>query len=83
MTSKPKAGAKNKEKSGSKAASAQVSAQQVATIRASAAPKGCCTISSPGEKDRSIPNITEAECNAIMGAHPESVTDWVVGDCAK
>ena len=51
-------------------------------LKASAAPKGCCTISSEGAPDRDIPNITEAECDAIAIAHPESATHWEKGSCA-
>jgi hypothetical protein len=49
---------------------------------AAAAPKGCCTVSQPGAADRDIPGLTKAECNAIEGAHPGSVTHWIQGSCA-
>jgi len=49
---------------------------------ASAAPKGCCTIESPGAPDRDVSGLTEAECGAIQNAHPGTVTHWVKGSCA-
>jgi hypothetical protein len=49
---------------------------------AAVAPKGCCTIESPGAPDRDVGGLTQAECAAIENAHPDSVTHWVKGSCA-
>lgn len=51
-------------------------------LKAAAAPKGCCVIETEGAPDRNIPNLTEAECDAIQTAHPDTATHWFQGDCA-
>jgi hypothetical protein len=52
-------------------------------MMAAAFPKGCCTITAPGVKDRQIPGVTQAECNSIAATHPGSVGQWVEGACAE
>ena len=55
--------------------------QLVARPRA-AVTTGCCTIAAPGLPDRDIPNVTEAECDAIANLQPGAVAHWVSGSCA-
>jgi hypothetical protein len=52
------------------------------SMAAAAAPKGCCTIESPGGPDRQVEGITKAECDAIQNAHAGTVTQWNPGSCA-
>jgi kumamolisin len=54
----------------------------LASVRASGAPTGCCTIAAPGQRDRDVPGVTEAECEAIANAQPGAVPHWVQGACA-
>src|ERR1700733_159283 len=49
---------------------------------AAAGPKGCCVIAQPGVGNRHISGLTKAECNAIQGSHPGTVTHWIAGSCA-